>query len=162
MEGSLVTADAMQCQQQACAYIVTPEEAGLCGCRQFIPVWRERQYLRCGRVYNEEQEYSFYVSSANPDAYHEPALLQAMRGHWDAIENGSHYRRDVQHGRRRLWHLQTSAGTHHGLTAQSHFRPVRATKNRARKPPIMAAQNDPHQSHKHTFLKEMNHRTMNL
>jgi len=77
---------------------VTPEEAGLCGCRQFIAVWRERHYLRRGRVYKEEQEYSFYVSSVDPQRYDEAALLEAMRGHWDAIENGSHYRRDVSMG----------------------------------------------------------------
>ena len=77
---------------------VTPEEAGLCGCRQFIAVWRQRHYLRRGRVYKEEQEYSFYVSSVDPQRYDEAALLEAMRGHWDAIENGSHYRRDVSMG----------------------------------------------------------------
>lgn len=74
---------------------VSPEEAGLCGCRQFIAVWRQRQYLRGGRVYKEEEEYSFYVSSAAPRLYDEAALLDAIRGHWDGIENGSHYRRDV-------------------------------------------------------------------
>lgn len=77
---------------------VGPEEAGLCGCRQFIAVWRERHYLRRGRVYKEEQEYSYYVSSTNPLAYDEAALLEAMRGHWGAIENGSHHRRDVSMG----------------------------------------------------------------
>jgi len=77
---------------------VGPEEAGLCGCRQFIAVWRERHYLRRGRVYKEEQEYSYYVSSADPNAYDEAALLEVMRGHWEAIENGSHYRRDVSMG----------------------------------------------------------------
>lgn len=77
---------------------VSPEDAGLCGCRQFIAVWRERHYLRGGRVYKKEQEYSYYVSSANPNDYSEAALLEVMRGHWDAIENGSHYRRDVSMG----------------------------------------------------------------
>ncbi len=46
-------------------------------------------------MYKEEEEYSYYVSSADPSAYDEAALLEAIRGHWDAIENGSHYRRDV-------------------------------------------------------------------
>ncbi len=67
---------------------VSPEEAGLCGCLQFVAVWRERHYLRGGRVYQEEQEYSYYVSSTNPRDYREAALLDAMRGHWDAVENG--------------------------------------------------------------------------
>jgi len=31
-------------------------------------------------VYKEEQEYPFYVSSADPLAYGEAALLEAMRG----------------------------------------------------------------------------------
>lgn len=49
-------------------------------------------------MYKEEQEYSYYVSSGDPLAYHEAALLEAIRGHWDAIENGSHHRRDVSMG----------------------------------------------------------------
>ena len=49
-------------------------------------------------MYKEEQEYSYYVSSADPLAYDEVALLEAIRGHWDAIENGSHHRRDVSMG----------------------------------------------------------------
>lgn len=49
-------------------------------------------------MYKEEQEYSYYVSSTNPLAYDEAALLEAMRGHWSAIENGSHHRRDVSMG----------------------------------------------------------------
>jgi hypothetical protein len=77
---------------------VSPEEAGLCGCRQFVAVWRERHYLRGGRTYKQEEEYSYYVSSGDPRAYHEAALLEAIRGHWDAIENGSHHRRDVGMG----------------------------------------------------------------
>lgn len=70
----------------------------MCGCRQLIAVWRERHYLRGGRVYEEQEEYSYYVSSTNPDNYNEAALLDAVRGHWDAVENGSHHRRDVSMG----------------------------------------------------------------
>ena len=77
---------------------VSPEEAGLCGCRQFIAVWRERHYLRAGHIYNRQEEYSFYVSSADPRCCHESDLLEAIRGHWDGIENGSHHRRDVSMG----------------------------------------------------------------
>src|SRR5512135_2918418 len=29
---------------------LSPEEAGLCGCWQFLAVWRERQELRAGKV----------------------------------------------------------------------------------------------------------------
>jgi hypothetical protein len=77
---------------------LSPEEAGLCGCRQFIAVWRERHYLRAGSVYKEEEEYSYYASSADTLTYCEARLLEALRGHWDAVENGSHYRRDVSMG----------------------------------------------------------------
>ena len=54
--------------------------------------------MRRGKVSKKEEEYSYYVSSTDPNAYDEPALLEAMRGHWDAVENGSHYRRDVSMG----------------------------------------------------------------
>lgn len=63
-----------------------------------MAIWRERHYLRGGRVYEEQEEYSYYVSSTDPRDYDEAALLDAMRGHWDAVENGSHYRRDVSMG----------------------------------------------------------------
>ena len=77
---------------------VIAEDAGLCGCRQFIALWRERQYLRGGHVYKQEEEYSYYLTSGNPDIYDAETLLEAIRGHWDAIENGSHHRRDVSMG----------------------------------------------------------------
>ncbi len=68
------------------------------GCWQFIAVWRERQYLRAGKVYKQEQEYSYYVSSADTRLYDEAKLLEVIRGHWGAVENGAHYRRDVSMG----------------------------------------------------------------
>lgn len=74
---------------------VDPENAGLCGCWQFIAVWRERQKLRKGKVVEQSQEYAFYATSI---AYQEKTaaeLLQIIRGHWAACENGAHYRRDV-------------------------------------------------------------------
>jgi predicted transposase YbfD/YdcC len=77
---------------------VTPEEAGLCGCWQFIAVWRERQYLKQGRVVKQEQEYAYYVTSAEHAAYCAKQLVEIIRGHWDAVENGSHHRRDVTLG----------------------------------------------------------------
>ena len=42
---------------------LSPEEAGLCGCWQFIAVWRDRQQLRQGKVLDQSQEYNFYVTS---------------------------------------------------------------------------------------------------
>lgn len=59
---------------------------------------RERQYLRAGKVYNTEQEYAYYVTSASAGHYNAPELIEAIRGHWDSIENGSHHRRDVSMG----------------------------------------------------------------
>jgi hypothetical protein len=77
---------------------VSPEEAGLCGCWQFIAVWRERQKLRQGKVIEQSEEYSFYSTSLAHDEYDAQALAGFIRGHWDACEIGSHYRRDVSLG----------------------------------------------------------------
>ena len=77
---------------------LSPEEAGLCGCWQFIAVWRERKELRQGKVTEESEEYSFYCTSAAPKQYSAPQLLQSIRDHWSSSENGSHYRRDVSLG----------------------------------------------------------------
>jgi len=70
----------------------------LCGCWQFIAVWRERKELRQGKVTEESQEYSFYCTSAAPAQYSGRQLLDMIRGHWSASENGAHYRRDVSLG----------------------------------------------------------------
>ena len=77
---------------------VSPEEAGLCGCWQFLAVWRERQELRAGKVIASSEEYAFYCTSAAPKQHTARQLLQAIRDHWAAIENGSHHRRDVSLG----------------------------------------------------------------
>jgi len=77
---------------------LSPEEAGLCGCWQFVAVWRERQELRQGKVTEQSEEYSFYATSAAPKQYSALQLLQSIRDHWSASENGSHYRRDVSLG----------------------------------------------------------------
>lgn len=74
---------------------MSPEEAGLCGCWQFVAVWREQQKLRKGKVIEESSEYSFYCTSASKAQYTAAQLLQVIRNHWSASENGSHYRRDV-------------------------------------------------------------------
>ncbi len=154
LEGSLITADAMQCQQESSRLVtqdfgadylwglkgnqsgileraqrrlpqsffpseydtgwtkehgrlvrwrlqrvaVSPEEAGLCGCWQFLAVWRERQELRRGKVVETSEEYAFYCTSAAPKQYSAQRLLQAIGDHWGACENGAHYRRDVSLG----------------------------------------------------------------
>jgi len=77
---------------------LSPEEAGLCGCWQFLAVWREQKKLSRGTVIEEFEEYSFYCTSAAPGQYSASQLLQIIRNHWSASENGSHYRRDVSLG----------------------------------------------------------------
>lgn len=74
---------------------VTPENSGLCGCWQFVAVWRERQQLRAGQVTASAEEYSFYCTSLARQERSPEQLAGLIRGHWSAIENGSHYRRDV-------------------------------------------------------------------
>ncbi|HYL96940.1 MAG TPA: hypothetical protein VET69_14140, partial [Terriglobales bacterium] len=54
---------------------VSPQEAGLCGCWQFLAVWRERQELRRGKVVETSEEYSFYCTSAAPNQYSAQRLL---------------------------------------------------------------------------------------
>src|SRR5689334_7508754 len=39
---------------------LSPEEAGLCGCWQFVAVWREQKRLRQGQVIEQFEEYSLY------------------------------------------------------------------------------------------------------
>ena len=77
---------------------LSPEEAGLCGCWQFLAVWREQQKLYKGKVTQEFEEHSFYTTSAAPKQYSAKGLLELVRGHWSAVENGAHYRRDVSLG----------------------------------------------------------------
>ena len=77
---------------------LSPEEAGLTGCWQFILVYRERQYLRAGKVYETQEEYAYYVTSKSADRSSAPELIKEIRGHWGGIENGSHHRRDVSMG----------------------------------------------------------------
>ena len=40
-------------------------------------------------------EIGFYTCSLAVDEASEAALMELIRGHWSAIENGTHYRRDV-------------------------------------------------------------------
>jgi hypothetical protein len=63
-----------------------------------MAVWRERQELRGGNVTQQSDEYAFYCTSAAPQQYSAQQLLQAIRDHWAASENGAHYRRDVSLG----------------------------------------------------------------
>lgn len=74
---------------------IDPESAGLCGCWQFIAIWRERKKLRRGEVVDSSEEYAFYATSLEEREKSAQELYQLIRGHWSACENGAHYRRDV-------------------------------------------------------------------
>jgi len=76
---------------------VSPEEIGLCGCWQVIAVQRESVDL----TKPDEPatgEIGCYASSLALDQSDDHAILAAIRGHWSASENGTHYRRDVSLG----------------------------------------------------------------
>jgi predicted transposase YbfD/YdcC len=85
-----------RCRLQRVA--LSPEEAGLRGCWQFIAVWRQREELRQGKVIDQQEEYQFYCTSLDHGEYTAKQLVEAIRGHWSACEIGSHYRRDVTLG----------------------------------------------------------------
>jgi hypothetical protein len=76
---------------------VTPEEIGLCGCWQVIAVRRERQELD-PRAKPGSDEIAYYATSVAFDEQDDDQLLEAIRDHWSAIENGVHHRRDVSFG----------------------------------------------------------------
>lgn len=76
---------------------VTPEQIGLCGCWQVIAVRRERQFLApCTEPPSDE--ISYYATSLAEMEMSDEELLDVIRGHWSAIENGVHHRRDVSFG----------------------------------------------------------------
>jgi hypothetical protein len=76
---------------------VSPEDIGLCGCWQVIAVRRER--IQLGRKAGPPtDEIGYYATSAATCELTPAGLMEAIRGHWDAVENGSHHRRDVTFG----------------------------------------------------------------
>ena len=77
---------------------VSPEESGLCGCWQFIAIWRQREELRQGKVVDTQEDYQFYCASLAQAEHTAAELLEIIRGHWSACEIGAHYRRDVTLG----------------------------------------------------------------
>lgn len=76
---------------------VTPEEIGLCGCWQVIAVQRESLDL-CQPGAETSTEVGCYASSLSLEERDDAAIAAIIRGHWSAIENGTHYRRDVTLG----------------------------------------------------------------
>lgn len=76
---------------------VTPESIGLCGCWQVIAV--ERYSLEQNQPEEDASlEIGCYATSLAWDERNDAEILAAIRGHWSAIENGTHYRRDVTLG----------------------------------------------------------------
>jgi predicted transposase YbfD/YdcC len=73
---------------------VSPEEIGLCGCWQIIAVERYSQNHHQPKE-SASLEIGYYASSLTLPQHDPAALLSLIRGHWSAIENGTHYRRDV-------------------------------------------------------------------
>jgi hypothetical protein len=76
---------------------VTPEEIGLCGCWQVIAVERYSQPHHEPKE-SASLEIGCYASSLALQEHDDAAILALIRGHWSAIENGTHYRRDVTLG----------------------------------------------------------------
>lgn len=73
---------------------VSPEEIGLCGCWQVIAVERYSQNQNKPKE-SASLEIGCYASSLALDERDDAEVMTAIRGHWAAIENGTHYRRDV-------------------------------------------------------------------
>jgi hypothetical protein len=76
---------------------VTPEAIGLGGCWQVIAVARTAQDLTAPDA-APSAEIGLYASSLTLDQYDDPTVLKLIRDHWSAVENGTHYRRDVTLG----------------------------------------------------------------
>lgn len=73
---------------------LTPEEIGLTGCWQVIAVERHSQNHHQPKE-SASLEIGCYATSLAFQEHDEKELMAAIRGHWSAIENGTHYRRDV-------------------------------------------------------------------
>jgi len=76
---------------------VTPEEIGLSGCWQVIAVERYSQDQNQPKA-SAALEVGCYATSLAVKEHDDAAMLALIRGHWSAIENGTHYRRDVTLG----------------------------------------------------------------
>lgn len=76
---------------------VSPEEIGLCGCWQVLAVRRERVELG-KKARPPSDDIGYYATSLGAAQLRDAELLQAIRDHWSAIENGAHHRRDVSFG----------------------------------------------------------------
>jgi len=79
------------------ALSVSPEEIGLCGCWQILAV--ERLVIDASHPAAPPScEIAYYVTSRTREEMAPHELLDATIGHWEGIENGTHYVRDVSFG----------------------------------------------------------------
>jgi hypothetical protein len=77
----------------------TPEDIGLTGCWRLIALERTNIDLTLPKLQQKpETEIAYYVSSRTKGEASDDELLEAIVGHWDAIENGTHRVRDVSMG----------------------------------------------------------------
>lgn len=76
---------------------VTPEHIGLCGCWQVIAVERQTQDPNQPDE-KPSVEIGCYATSLALPERDDAQIMALIRGHWSAIENGTHYRRDVTLG----------------------------------------------------------------
>jgi hypothetical protein len=75
---------------------VTPESIGLCGCWRIAAV--ERVSVNLSKPTDQQTPYkeiAYYLTSRSKQEMSDKELLDVIVGHWDAIENGTHYVRDV-------------------------------------------------------------------
>ena len=69
----------------------------MAGCWQVIAVERYSQKQHQPKK-SSSLEIGCYATSLAFQERDEPSLMATIRGHWSAIENGTHYRRDVTLG----------------------------------------------------------------
>lgn len=69
----------------------------MCGCWQVIAVERYSQGHHKPKA-SASRDIGYYATSLALDELGDDAMLALVRGHWSAIENGTHYRRDVSLG----------------------------------------------------------------
>lgn len=69
----------------------------MCGCWQVVALRRESLDL-CRPDAAPTMETGYYVSSLSVSSYGDAGIAALVRNHWSAIENGTHYRRDVTLG----------------------------------------------------------------
>ena len=78
---------------------LSPEEIGLRGCWRIAAVERVTIDLTLPRAQQlPVTEIAYYVGSRTKDELNNAEMLDAIVGHWDAIENGTHRVRDVSMG----------------------------------------------------------------